>query len=228
MKLIILAAGKGTRFAPLTDTIPKGMVPVLGEPLLKHVLTPYLPNVSDIIFVVNAGLGMQIKDYFGGNYLGHRIFYKIQIEQKGTMDALMTCKDLITDDALFCVANGDDLFREKDIKQAIESNQIGMGISKKMMPKNYLGVKVEDGMIAGFTRHDTPEPVVEDLFCNGFHILDRKIFEFEGMKTKDGELGLPHTLFEHLDTYPLRALYFTEWETVNRPDDIPAAEEFLQ
>ena len=72
MKLIILAAGKGTRFLPTTNTTPKGMVPVLGEPLLKHVVTPYLPHVSDIIFVINnTPLSNQIKDCFKESYLGH-------------------------------------------------------------------------------------------------------------------------------------------------------------
>ena len=228
MKLIILTAGLGTRFKPLTDTIPKGMVPVLGEPLLKHVLLPFLPHVSEIIFVVNNSLGIKIKDYFGENYLEHKVSYKIQEEQKGTMDALMTCKDLIEKGELFCVANGDDLFTEKDIKSAVERKQIGMGISKKIMPKNYLGVKIEDDKVGGFTRHETEEEFVEDMFCNGFHILDDKVFSFDAIKTKDGELGLPHTLFNNLEKYPLNAIPFEKWETVNRPEDIPSAEKFLK
>src|SRR5574344_303115 len=38
MKALIFAAGLGTRLKPLTDTMPKAMVPVQGEPLLGHVL----------------------------------------------------------------------------------------------------------------------------------------------------------------------------------------------
>ena len=178
MKLIILTAGKGLRFLPITEKIPKGMVPILGEPLLKHVVAPYLPHVSDIIFIVNNGLGMQIKEYFGENYLGHKIFYKIQLEQKGTMDALMTSKDFIKDDELFCVSNSDDLLKEIDIKNAIEKNTIGAGISRKSMPKNYLGVQIEDEYIKGFVRHNDDKEIIEDNYCNGFFVLDRKVFEW--------------------------------------------------
>lgn len=228
MKLIILSAGKGLRFLPITEKVPKGMVPVLGEPLLKHAITPYLPYVSDVIFVVNDGLGIKIKEYFGENYAGHKIFYKIQKEQRGTMDALMASKDLIENDELFCVSNSDDLLKEKDVKKALEENTIGVGISKKLMPKNYLGVKIENGYVEGFTRHDEKEDLVEDNYCNGFFVLDKKVFDFESVSTRDGELGLPHTLFANLKTYPLKAFNFESWETVNRPSDIENAEKFIK
>ena len=38
MKAIILAAGKGTRLRPITDYIPKPMVPIQGKPLLEWVM----------------------------------------------------------------------------------------------------------------------------------------------------------------------------------------------
>ncbi|WP_320416534.1 nucleotidyltransferase family protein [Candidatus Nitrosotenuis chungbukensis] len=38
MKAVILAGGKGTRARPFTDYFPKAMIPVLGSPLIDHVV----------------------------------------------------------------------------------------------------------------------------------------------------------------------------------------------
>jgi NDP-sugar pyrophosphorylase family protein len=52
MKVFILAAGMGSRLSPLTDTIPKAMVPVAGKPMILHLLER-LSNHGINEFVVN-------------------------------------------------------------------------------------------------------------------------------------------------------------------------------
>ena len=37
-RAMVLAAGRGTRLAPLTDTVPKPLVPVGGRPFLEYIL----------------------------------------------------------------------------------------------------------------------------------------------------------------------------------------------
>lgn len=63
MKAFIFAAGLGTRLKPLTDTMPKALVPVGGKPLLTHVLNKLQQEDFDQ-FVVNIHhFGEQIINY---------------------------------------------------------------------------------------------------------------------------------------------------------------------
>ena len=63
MKALIFAAGLGTRLRPLTDTIPKALVPVGGEPLLKHLILRLKgAGYDDIVVNVHHFAG-QIKSY---------------------------------------------------------------------------------------------------------------------------------------------------------------------
>jgi MurNAc alpha-1-phosphate uridylyltransferase len=76
MKAMILAAGRGARFRPVTDTLPKPLIPVCGEVLIeRHVRALAAAGVRD--FVINLGwLGEQIEASLGdGARFGVKIAY---------------------------------------------------------------------------------------------------------------------------------------------------------
>ena len=73
MKAMIFAAGLGTRLKPLTDTMPKALVPVCGKPLLYHVLTKLVAAGYDDIIVNVHHLPDQIIDYLCINDFGAKI-----------------------------------------------------------------------------------------------------------------------------------------------------------
>jgi NDP-sugar pyrophosphorylase family protein len=89
MKALILAAGAGTRLRPLTDTCPKPMLPIAGEPLLAHTLrwlrrysvTEAALNLHHLPEVVRAGLG-------DGTRFGMRLVYAYESELRGTAGAI--------------------------------------------------------------------------------------------------------------------------------------------
>ena len=63
MKAMIFAAGLGTRLKPLTDTMPKALVPVAGRPLLYHIAHKIIGSgISDIVINTHHFAGM-IEDY---------------------------------------------------------------------------------------------------------------------------------------------------------------------
>ena len=70
MKALIFAAGLGTRLRPITDTMPKALVPVAGEPMLGRVLCK-LRDAGIDSFVVNVHhFAEQIEKYLADNDFG--------------------------------------------------------------------------------------------------------------------------------------------------------------
>jgi MurNAc alpha-1-phosphate uridylyltransferase len=66
MNAMILAAGMGTRLKPLTDSMPKALVPVKGKPLLQHVLDKLHEEGFDNIVVNVHHFANQIIEYLSG------------------------------------------------------------------------------------------------------------------------------------------------------------------
>jgi len=66
-KAMIFAAGLGTRLKPLTDSMPKALVPVAGEPLLWHVLMKLKQNGFERIVINVHHFAQQIVDYLQAN-----------------------------------------------------------------------------------------------------------------------------------------------------------------
>lgn len=64
---MIFAAGLGTRLKPLTDHMPKAMVSVGGEPLIRHVIEKLKASDAERIVVNVHHFAEQITDYLKDN-----------------------------------------------------------------------------------------------------------------------------------------------------------------
>ena len=73
MKAMVFAAGLGTRLKPITDSIPKALVPVCGDPLLGHVLRKLVASGYDDIVVNVHHFAGQIREYLDSHNFGVRI-----------------------------------------------------------------------------------------------------------------------------------------------------------
>lgn len=112
MDAIILAAGKGTRLRPHTETTPKPLLPVQGRPILDWILAA-LPPVDRLVVVVNYLAG-QIEDYLQTqSHVRHWTTVRQDVP-RGTGDALMSCKGMGTADKVL-VLNADDLIGRADV-----------------------------------------------------------------------------------------------------------------
>ena len=81
MRAMILAAGHGERLRPLTERIPKPLIPVAGEPLIVHQLRwLHRAGIRDVVINLHH-LGEAIERALGtGRDLGVRIHYSRESE----------------------------------------------------------------------------------------------------------------------------------------------------
>ena len=84
MQAMIFAAGLGTRLKPLTDRMPKALVPVCGKPLLAHTIERLKGAGADEIVVNVHHFSQQIVDYLATHDFGIRI--KISDESDRLLD----------------------------------------------------------------------------------------------------------------------------------------------
>ena len=73
MKAMIFAAGLGTRLRPITDTMPKALVPICGKPLLYHTVCKLRDAGYDELVVNVHHFPEQIRKYLANNDFGVKI-----------------------------------------------------------------------------------------------------------------------------------------------------------
>ena len=114
MYALILAGGKGERLRPLTDSLPKPMVPVCGKPILAHqVEWLKAGGVTDVVFL--AGYRWEsIKDYFGdGKNFGINAHYSIEDSPLGRGGAIKQGFPMVPEtEETVAVMNGDTITSE--------------------------------------------------------------------------------------------------------------------
>lgn len=108
MKAIILCAGKGERLRPLTESMPKPMIPINGKPILEYLILLCKKHKINDIALNTSYLPNSIKSYFGdGSKWGVKVRYSFESTLLGTAGALNNFRDFINE--TFFVVYGDNV-----------------------------------------------------------------------------------------------------------------------
>ena len=107
MKAFILAAGRGERMRPLTDTTPKPLLPAGGEPLIVHTIRRLATaEVTDLVINISH-LGDQVEARLeGGESFGVNIQYSREEVALETAGGIINALPLLGDEP-FILVNGD-------------------------------------------------------------------------------------------------------------------------
>jgi len=111
---MILAAGRGERMRPLTDTLPKPLLEVGGKMLIEYHLEKLkAANINEVV-INHAWLGENIEQALGdGSRYGLNIHYSPEIEALETAGGILNALPLLKND-VFIVING-DIFCDYDL-----------------------------------------------------------------------------------------------------------------
>ena len=176
MKAMILAAGEGTRLRPLTLSVPKPMVPIVGKPLLSWTLS-WLSGQGVTEAVINLYHRPQaIPDFFGDQFEGVRLHYLFEDELRGTSGGVKAAEGFLSD-APFFVVYGDNLIRA-DLQRMTEfhsqhNGQATLALFHHPNP-SAAGIVATDaaGRITRFVEKPPPDQIFADTANAGIYLLD--------------------------------------------------------
>ena len=135
---ILLAAGRGKRQRPYTDSLPKPLLPVRGRATLDYVLTAVKCAGVERACIVTRHLEEKIFEYVGdGSRWGLEVTFAHQNELHGTGDALLSVpREWVRDEPVMVVAT-DYILRENDLLELVQAHQqkhVDITMSLKQCP----------------------------------------------------------------------------------------------
>ena len=96
MKALVLAAGLGTRLRPLTNTIPKHLIPVANKPTLHYVMDRISEtSIKDVGVVISPENGDQIRQSLSMNPWEFKFSYITQDQPLGLAHAVIVARSFL-------------------------------------------------------------------------------------------------------------------------------------
>ena len=178
MRGMILAAGFGTRFRPVTFDIPKPMIPLCNRPLIDYAVEAMLAGgVGEIVVNLHhlpAILETHLREKFGSR-CGLQFSYESEI--LGTGGAVRRARELLSGDDCFFLLNGDTV-QFPPLRELEESRRAANAVAALLLrhppdTDRFTEVFFADGSVTGIGQGEG-----EPLMFAGAHSLSSRIFQY--------------------------------------------------
>jgi NDP-sugar pyrophosphorylase family protein len=175
MMAVVLCAGLGTRLRPLTDQVPKPLVPVGGRPMVHYPLGLLrAAGITDV--VLNAHYrASQLQAALGdGRRWGMHLRYSVEPDLLGTGGGLRHLLPLIDGDPFF-VLNVDQI-TDVDLGALLDAHCrrdaiATLAVTHPDEPLPYRRLQVSDGLLRGLAARGAAGPIF-----TGVQVLERRLF----------------------------------------------------
>ena len=224
MQAVILAAGEGTRMRPLTETVPKPMLPVADRPLCAHTADAAVAAGASELVVVVGYEADAVRAFFGERYRGVPVSIAVQERQRGTADAVRAARDRL--DGPFAVLNGDNLYDPADIETLFDAAPAIAAIEVDE-PSNY-------GVLSTTPSGDRVTEIVEkpadppsNLANAGAYAFPEAALGWLDVTESDrGEYELTDVVARTIESASVTPVTLSRWLDVGRPWELLAANEW--
>ena len=184
MKAMLLAAGRGERLLPLTNSVPKPLLPVLGRPLAPQVLSRMAAEGIEEAVINLHHLPARLRDTLGdGTKLGLRaLHYSVEDKELlGTGGGLAFAADLLRGSGTILVRNS-DFVADIPLATTLASHlRSGCEATLVLMPHRagYTPVTVDAGKrVTGFGGRDGKAHAIADSYLfTGYHLIEESVLD---------------------------------------------------
>ncbi|GGM66688.1 glucose-1-phosphate adenylyltransferase [Thermogymnomonas acidicola] len=218
----ILAGGYGKRLKPLTDEIPKALVPIKeGYTIMDRQLFDFRVMGIEEVYILSGYLGQKIEERYGDEYMGLKMRYLREERPMGTLFSLRNLISHVRDDIV--LRNGDtitDMNMKRFLEYAANSNyQLLMFVVKMKSP--YGIVETLGDQVLNFVE----KPFLNHFINAGFYYIKREALDifFEDYHGKD----LETTVFPRMARRKMVGAYTedTLWMGIDSEKDLEQIRE---
>jgi mannose-1-phosphate guanylyltransferase len=210
MKALILAGGLGTRLRPLTYKMPKPLVPLLGKPLVSHIIDP-LPAEVDTIILAVSYMREALDDYFSTHDVGRKVVLVNEDQPLGTGGAIKNVSHYLDD--TFIAFNG-DVVCSIDLTDMLRYHRSHGGIGTMSLwqveDPSAFGVVGRDirGRITDFQEKPAKGEAVSNSINAGVYIFEKEILDHipQGVVSMEREV-FPKVLDKGLYGYEFKGYW---------------------
>ncbi len=222
MKAVIMAGGFGTRIQPLTNSIPKPMLPILNKPMMEHIIKKVKSvGITEIVILLYFKPEV-IQNYFkDGKDLGIKINYVLPDDDYGTAGAVKKASKYL--DERFLVISG-DLVTDFDLKEIIGfhkavNSKLTITLTSVEDPLQF-GVVItdKDGKILRFLEKPGWGEVFSDTINTGIYVIEPEILNYipDNIPFDFSKDLFPKLMKEGITLYGFNAKGY--WRDVGNPE----------
>ncbi len=245
MKAMIFAAGLGSRLKPLTDTMPKALVPVAGCPMLEHVILKLKASGFTEIVINIHHFGEQIIDFLKTNN-----DFGLTIHISDERDRLLDTGGGIRKARLFFENSGEpflvhnvDILSDMNLKELydshMQSGSVATLLASRRTTSRYLLFDTER-KLRGWINKDTgqvkpegfhyDESLYREYAFSGIHVFSPAVFRLMEAPRWEGKFSIMDFYLATCGQTDYSGYLAAKLELIDigKPETLARAEEFVK